>query len=82
MLKVLFDHAANDWHDVISRKIDVPAAIFTGELSNNLPSQRWAHAAIRNSTLFVYSAEEQGDHLLMFRNPMKFTKDLRTFLEK
>jgi pimeloyl-ACP methyl ester carboxylesterase len=82
MLKVLFDHAANDWHDVISRKIDVPAAIFTGELSNNLPSQRWAHAAIRNSTLFVYSAEEQGDHLLMFRNSMKFTKDLRTFLEK
>ncbi len=80
LLRVLFDHAANDWHDIIARKINISAAIFTGELSNNLPSQRWAQSAIPHSQLFVYSKEDQGDHLLMFRNPVKFAKDLEEFL--
>jgi quercetin dioxygenase-like cupin family protein len=82
LLKVLFDHAANDWLDVIAHKIDVPTAIFTGELSNNLPSQRWMHAAIPNSTLIVYSKEGEGDHLLMSRSSVKFAKDLQAFLER
>lgn len=80
LLRVLFDHAANDWHDIITRKINISAAIFTGELSSNLPSQRWAQSAIPHSQLFVYSKEDQGDHLLMFRNPVKFAKDLAEFL--
>ncbi len=81
MLKVLYDHAANDWHDVISHKITVPTAIFSGELSPNLPSQRWEHEHIPRSTLFVYTKEDGGDHLLMFRNPAKFSHDLRAFLD-
>jgi len=81
MLKVLYDHAANDWRDVIAHKIDVPAAIFSGDLSPNLPSQRWEHNHIAGSTLFVYSKEDGGDHLLMFRNPQKFCNDLMAFLE-
>jgi len=82
LARVLFDHATSDWRDVIRHKIDVPAAIFTGEYSNNLPSQRWMQSAIRGSTLYVYSKAEQGDHLLMFKNPLKFTEDLRSFLER
>lgn len=79
---VLFDHATNDWRDVVSKKINVPTAIFTGEFSHNLPSQRWMHAAIPGSTLFVYTKAEQGDHFLAFKNPVKFTADLSAFLDK
>ncbi len=77
---VLFDHIMNDWRDVIRTKIDVPTAIFTGEYSDNLPSQRWMHSAIAGSELYVYTKEEQGDHFLPFKNPVKFTKDLTAFL--
>ncbi|WKN19812.1 alpha/beta fold hydrolase [Azotobacter vinelandii] len=77
---VLFDHATNDWRDVIRHKIDVPTAIFTGEYSNNLPSQRWMQSAIPGAKLFVYSKADQGDHFLMFKNPVKFAADLHGFL--
>jgi pimeloyl-ACP methyl ester carboxylesterase len=81
MGRVLFDHVTNDWRDVVRSKIDVPAAIFSGEESTNLPSQRWAASVIPNAMLYSYSAAEQGDHFLMFKNPVKFTRDLRAFLE-
>jgi len=77
---VLFDHITNDWRDVIRHKINVPTAIFTGEYSNNLPSQRWMQKTIPWAKLYVYSKAEQGDHFLMFKNPVKFTSDLRAFL--
>lgn len=78
--RVLFDHVNNDWRDVIQHKIDIPVAIFTGEESNNLPSQRWLHATVPESRLYVYSAREQGDHFLMFKNPRRFVSDLVQFL--
>jgi pimeloyl-ACP methyl ester carboxylesterase len=82
MSMVLFDHTMNDWRDVVSHKIDVPTAIFTGEHSTNVPSQRWMQSQIAGSELFVYSSEEQGDHFLAFKNPLKFTSDLDTFLSR
>jgi pimeloyl-ACP methyl ester carboxylesterase len=82
MGRVLFNHTVNDWRDVVRRKIDIPAAIFSGNESNNLPSQRWAQSVVPNATLFTYSASEQGDHFLMFKNPAKFSQDLRSFLER
>ncbi|MDB5823576.1 MAG: putative hydrolase signal peptide protein [Herminiimonas sp.] len=82
LARVLFDHTTNDWRDVVRHKIDVPAAIFSGEESNNLPSQRWAQSVIPNATLYAYSKAEQGDHFLMFKNPFKFTADLRSFLDR
>jgi pimeloyl-ACP methyl ester carboxylesterase len=80
--KVLFDHATNDWRDVIRHKIKVPTAIFSGEYSHNLPSQRWMASVIPDATLYAYTEAEQGDHFLMFKNPFKFTEDLRAFLER
>ena len=80
--KVLFDHATNDWRDVIRHKIRVPTAIFSGEYSHNLPSQRWMASVIPDATLYAYTEAEQGDHFLMFKNPFKFTEDLRAFLER
>jgi len=82
MSLVLFDHAVNDWRDVVSHKINVPTAIYTGENSNNVPSQRWMQSVIPGSELHVYSAAEQGDHFLAFKNPKKFTDDLSSFLER
>ena len=38
------------------------------------------HSAIAGSKLYMYSEAEQGDHFLMFKNPVKFTTDLREFL--
>jgi hypothetical protein len=57
---------------VISRKIDVPTAIFTSDNSNNVLSQRWMQAQINGSEPVVYSAEEEGDHIFAFKNPVKF----------
>jgi non-heme chloroperoxidase len=82
MKRVLFDHAMNDWRDVIRHKVNVPTAIFTGVYSDSLQGQRWMHSVIPNSELHVYKAEEQGDHFLAFKNPVKFTTELGTFLER
>lgn len=82
MKLVLFDHAMNDWRDVIRNKIDVPTAIFTGVHSDSLQGQRWIHSVIPNSELHVYKDEEEGDHFLAFKNPVKFTQELQSFLEK
>jgi pimeloyl-ACP methyl ester carboxylesterase len=79
---VLFNHTMNDWRDVVRHKLDIPIAIFSGEQSNNLASQRWAQSVVPGATLYVYSSEEQGDHFLMFKNPLKFTQDLRSFLKR
>lgn len=80
--RVLFDHVMNDWRDVVRHKVTVPVAFFSGDESNNLPSQRWAQSVIPNATLYAYTKAEQGDHFLMFKNPLKFTSDLRSFLER
>lgn len=80
--QVLFDHATNDWRDVISTKIDVPTAIFTGEYSDWLHSQHWMNSVIEKSQLHVYTQAENGDHFLAFKNPEKFAADLMRFLDK
>jgi len=82
MSLVLFDHITNDWRDVLRNKIKAPTAIFTGEYSNNVPSQKWMQSVIPGSKLYVYSKVDQGDHFLAFKNPVKFTKDLQEFLER
>ncbi|KOO57368.1 MhpC protein [Rheinheimera sp. KL1] len=81
MAQVLFDHITNDWRDVVQYKLDMPVAIFSGELSHNLPSQQWAQSVIPGSKLYVYTAAEQGDHFLAAKNPVKFVADLKSFLQ-
>lgn len=80
MAPVLFDHATNNWEDVIQYKVTKPTAIFTGEFSNNLKSQKWMNSVIKKSQLFIYKGDE-GDHFLAFKNPIKFSKDLSNFIE-
>jgi pimeloyl-ACP methyl ester carboxylesterase len=82
LARVLFNHTVNDWRDVVRYKINIPAAFFSGEESNNLPSQHWAQSVVPGALLFSYTSAEQGDHFLMFKNPPKFAEDLRSFLER
>lgn len=82
MALVMRDHAGHDWRDVITHKIDRPTAFFTGALSANVPSQYWAAAHIRDARVFVYTAAEHGDHLLAYKNPVKFVADLIQFLDQ
>ena len=79
---VLFDHAMNDWRDVVEHKLDIPVAVFSGEESNNLPSQKWIVETAPDARLFNYAAEDEGDHFLMIKNPLKFVTDLRAFLNE
>ena len=79
--QVLFDHTTNDWRDVITHKIDVPTAIFTGEYSDWLHSQHWMNSVIERSQIHVYSKADDGDHFLAFKNPEKFAADLKGFLD-
>lgn len=82
MALVMRDHAHNDWRDVIAHKIDRPTAFFTGELSQNVPSQHWAARQIKDARVFVYSRADHGDHLLAYKNPVKFVADLSAFLDQ
>ncbi len=82
MKLVMFDHLTNDWRDVIRDKITVPTAIFTGEESNWLESQKWMNSVIEGSSIHVYKTEEFGDHFLHLKNPVKFSSDLHVFLSK
>jgi pimeloyl-ACP methyl ester carboxylesterase/quercetin dioxygenase-like cupin family protein len=78
--QILYDHASIDWRDVIRTKINVPTAIFTGEYSANVPSQRWMKSVIPYSILYTYSKTEQGDHFLALKNPFQFARDMQVFL--
>jgi non-heme chloroperoxidase len=77
---VLFDHATNDWSDVIQHKLDIPVAVFSGEQSNNFPSQKWIVDTAPDGRLFNYGSGDDGDHFLMLKNPVRFVKDLRAFV--
>jgi pimeloyl-ACP methyl ester carboxylesterase len=55
LARVLFNHTVSDWRDVVRHKINIPAAIFSGEESNNLPSQRWAQSVVPGAQLFSYT---------------------------
>lgn len=79
---VLFDHAMNDWRDVVQHKLDVPVAVFSGEESNNLPSQEWIAETAPDGRLYSYSSEEEGDHFLMLKNPLKFVDDMQSFMNE
>jgi Predicted hydrolases or acyltransferases (alpha/beta hydrolase superfamily) len=80
MIAVMWDHIHQDWRDVISMKINVPTAIFTGENSDWLDSQKWIHSVLPGSVLHIYDKNAFGDHNLMMKNPQKFSDDLDRFL--
>ena len=42
-------------------------------------SSRTAHT-VPNGRLFSYTSEDEGDHFLMLKNPLKFVADMQAFM--
>lgn len=78
---VLFDHILNDWRDVLSWKIKRPTLVVSGEHSNWVESQRWIAETISNGQTLIYGKNENGDHFLHLKEPLKFAAQLKTFLQ-
>lgn len=77
--RLLFDHAGNDWRDVMPR-ITAPCLVITGEASNKpLESQQWICRQIPDCRLEVFGAEEGGQHFMFLENPAKTNRLLAGF---
>lgn len=82
LIQIQFDHASNDWNDVIRHKIDKPTLVVSGEHSNWVESQRWIADTVPNGEALIYGKHEHGDHFLHLKLPQKFAGELTAFLTK
>lgn len=79
---VLFSHIMTDWRDVISNKIHKPTLVVSGEYSNWVEGQQWISETVKNSRVIIYTKEEHGDHFLHLKNPVRFSGQIRSFLNE
>lgn len=79
-IRVQFDHILNDWRDVITHKINVPTLVFSGESSDWVESQRWIASVVPDGATIIYAKEEYGDHFMILKDPLRFSKELAAFL--
>lgn len=79
---LLFNHIMNDWRDVIANKIDKPTLVMSGEHSNWVESQRVIADSIADGRSIIYSKEDNGDHFLHLKEPIKFTEQIKAFLSE
>ncbi|MEQ9969478.1 alpha/beta hydrolase [Pectobacterium carotovorum] len=79
---VLFDHILNDWRDVFSWKIQRPTLVVSGEYSNWVESQRWIAETVPDGQALIYGKNENGDHFLHLKEPLKFSEQLKNFLQE
>lgn len=82
LIQIQFDHACNDWSDVILHKIDKPTLVVSGEHSNWVESQLWIANTVPQGEALIYGKQEHGDHFLHLKLPQKFASELSAFLEK
>jgi len=83
--KLLIDHGAQDWRDVIQYvipKLSVPTLVVAGELATIVPSAAasWIAAQIPSAKLSIFSAAELGSHFMFWENASKFNAVLRDFI--
>lgn len=83
--RLLIDHAAQDWRDVIQHVIPalkLPTLVFGGELASIFPPQAaaWIAAQIPGAELSIFGRDEGGSHFMFWENPEKFNAVLRRFL--
>lgn len=78
---VQFNHIMNDWRDVISNKIHKPTLVVSGEFSNWVESQRWIADTVTDGRAIIYTKEEHGDHFLHLKEPVKFSEQIKSFLQ-
>lgn len=85
--KLLIDHAAQDWRDVITHVIpgfDLPVLVVVGALATLFPpaAGRWIAGQIPGAELCVFSAGERGSHFMFWENPQRFNDVVRDFLRR
>ncbi|WP_264924500.1 alpha/beta fold hydrolase [Streptomyces sp. A012304] len=77
---LLFDHAAQDWRDVLPR-IDVPTLVIGCDGSHVHPrSQRFVAERIPDARLHVFPAGVANSHFPFLENPAAFNAVVGTFL--
>ncbi len=78
--RLLYDHATNDWRDVIPR-INVPTLIFGAKSSLvGWKSQQWIGTQIKGSRVEIFEEAEGGNHFMFMENPEKFNRIVKEFI--
>ncbi|MBW2430710.1 MAG: alpha/beta hydrolase [Deltaproteobacteria bacterium] len=77
---LLFNHAFQDWRDVIPR-ITLPTLAIGGRVSP-IPwkSQDWIAQQIKGAQLEIFEEEEGGSHFMFIENPDKFNRIVKEFI--
>lgn len=79
--RLLYDHATNDWRDVIPR-IDVPTLIVGGKASLvGWRSQEWMGTQIKGSRVVIFEEADGGNHFMFMENPSRFNQLVRDFIK-
>ena len=72
--RLLYDHATNDWRDVIKR-INIPTLVVGGKTSLvGWKSQQWIAAQIPGAKAVIFEEAEGGNHFMFMENPTKFNQ--------
>jgi non-heme chloroperoxidase len=72
--RLLYDHATNDWRDVIKR-INVPTLVVGGKASLvGWKSQQWIGTQIPGARTVIFEEAEGGNHFMFMENPTKFNQ--------
>jgi non-heme chloroperoxidase len=77
--RLRFDHATNDWRDVIPR-INIPTLAVGGKASL-VPrkSQIWTGGQIKGTRTEIFEENEGGAHFMSMENPEKFNRLVKEF---
>ncbi len=77
---LLFNHAAQDWRDVIPR-ITLPTLIVGGRVSTiDWRSQVWMQKQIPGAALEIFEEEDGGNHFMFMENSARFNALVDAFL--
>ena len=76
----MFNHAFQDWRDVIPR-ITLPTLAIGGRVSA-VPwmSVEWTARQIKGAQLEIFEEEEGGNHFMFIENPDKFNRIIKEFM--
>jgi non-heme chloroperoxidase len=78
--RLLYDHATNDWRDVIPR-INIPTLVVGGKTSLvGWRSQVWIGSQIPGSRVEIFEESEGGNHFMFMENPEKFNRIVKEFM--
>ena len=78
--RLLFDHATNDWRDVIPR-INLPTLVVGNKISlMGWKSQQWIGSQIPGARVDIFEEAEGGNHFMFMENPEKFNRIVKEFM--